>query len=119
MKSCCVLQAAAAGEPARRTHADAAPDGEPALDIRSYLTRAAGFFAWCGGYVVLAKLIGMLAAIFVFVVFCVRFWGRETMARELLLALGMTTFCWLLFDRLLAIPWPQYLLGDVVRSIVG
>ena len=113
------LADAAAGESAGLARTAPAPDGEPALDIRTYLTRAAGFFAWCGGYAVLAKLIGMLAAIFVFVAFCVRFWGRETMARGLLLALGMTTFCWLLFDRLLAVPWPQYLLGDVVRSIVG
>ena len=111
--------AAAAGEPAGLARTAAASDEEPALDIRTYLTRAASFFAWCGGYVVLAKLIGMLAAIFIFVAFCVRFWGRETMTRGLLLALGMTTFCWLLFDRLLAVPWPQYLLGDVVRSIVG
>ena len=112
--------AAEAGvEPEGLADAARAPDGEPALDTGTYLTRAAAFFAWCVGYVVLAKLIGMLAAIFVFVAFCVRFQGRETMARGLLLALGVTTFCWLLFDRLLAVPWPQYLLGDVVRNIVG
>ena len=112
--------AAEAGvEPEGLAPAARVPDGEPALDIKTYLTRAAGFFAWCVGYVVLAKLIGMLAAIFVFVVFCVRFQGRETLVRGLLLATGMTTFCWLLFDRLLAVPWPQYLLSDIVRSIMG
>ena len=90
---------------------------EPALSLRTSLTRAAGFFAWCGGYVVLAKLIGMLGAIFVFVALCVRFWGRETMTRGLVLALGMTTFSWLLFDQLLAIPWPQNLLIDVFPAL--
>ena len=87
------------------------------LGLRELLTRAGVFFAWCVTYLVLAKGIGMLPAIFVFVALCVRFWGRETLTRGLLLALGITAFSWFLFDQLLAIPWPQSLLGDAFPAL--
>jgi len=86
--------------------------GASGLDLRTLLTRAAAFFAWCGAYLLLARLTGMLAAMFLFVALCVRLWGRESLIRALVLALGVTAFSWLLFDQLLAIPWPQNLLGE-------
>ena len=75
------------------------------------LRRAAVFFAWCLAYLLLAKIFGMLAAMFLFATLCIRFWGNETIARSVALAVGITAFSWILFDRLLAIPWPQTFLG--------
>jgi len=86
-------------------------------DPRTMLSRAVEFFAWCGGYLVVAKLIGMLAAMFLFVTLCVRFWGREPLARALLLATGVTAFSLLLFDQLLAVPWPQNMLGGAFPAL--
>ena len=53
----------------------------------------------------------MLPALFAFVLLCMRFWGRESALRAGLLAVCITTFAWVLFDRFLAVPWPQSLLG--------
>jgi TctA family transporter len=86
-------------------------DGARELDLRATLIRAAEFFGWCLAYLVLARLVGMLPAMFLFVAGCVRFWGRESWPNALLLAAGITGFSALLFDHLLAIPWPQNLIG--------
>jgi len=90
---------------------------EPGQDLRTVLKRAVEFFAWCGGYLLLARVTGMLAAIFVLILLCVRIWGREKLTLALVLAVGMTAFSWLLFDRLLAIPWPQNLLGEAFPAL--
>jgi len=87
-------------------------DHDPTLDLRTFMGRAAIFFAWCLGYLALAKVVGMLAAIFLFVFSCVRWWGGESWLRSFLLAAGITAFGWILFDQLLAIPWPQVLVGE-------
>ncbi|MDH3420264.1 MAG: tripartite tricarboxylate transporter permease [Gammaproteobacteria bacterium] len=100
-----------------------APTDPPAASVaaqdnpRTVLSRAVEFFAWCGGYLVVAKLIGMLAAMFLFVTLCVRFWGREPLGRALLLATGVTAFSLLLFDQLLVIPWPQNTLGGAFPAL--
>ena len=87
------------------------------LDVRTVLIRAGEFFAWCGGYLLLARVTGMLAAILIFVVLGVRLWGRETLPRALALGLGVTAFSWLLFDFILAIPWPQNWLGGMFPAL--
>ena len=97
------------------------PRGTPAVtvqsNLRASLARGAEFFIWCACYVILAQLLGMLVAMFVFVAVFVRFWGQETLARGLLLAMCVTTFSWLLFDQLLAIPWPLNLLGETIPAL--
>jgi TctA family transporter len=86
-------------------------EDEVRLELSDTLTRATVFFAWCVLYLVLAKAFGMLIAMFFFVTVCIRFWGNETLPRSVVFAIGITSFSWVLFDRLLAIPWPQTLLG--------
>ena len=109
------LRGAGAGDkPASADTLAAAPHG---LDTKTALMRAGAFFAWCGGYFLLARLTGMLIAIAVFIVLFVRLWGRESLARALLLGVCATVFSWLLFDRILAIPWPQNLLGEVLPAL--
>lgn len=98
--------------------AEASGKGEAlTLNGQTVLIRAAEFFAWCGGYLLLARVTGMLPSIFVFVVLGVRFWGRETIAWALGLGIGVTAFSWLLFDRVLSIPWPQNLLGGIFPAL--
>jgi putative tricarboxylic transport membrane protein len=82
------------------------------LDLREQLRRSGEFFLWCCGYVVLALALGLLPALLAFVALSMRFWGREPVMRSLLVALCMGGFCWVLFDRLLAVPWPASLIGS-------
>ena len=93
------------------------PSADAPLAPRERLRRSAGFFLWCGGYLALALLIGILPALAVFVALFMRFWGREPLVRSLLVAGAVGSFCWLLFDRLLAVPWPGSLLGAWVPAL--
>ncbi len=88
------------------------PTSGPALEPRERARRSGVFFLWCCGYLLLAVGIGMLPALFAFVLLCMRFWGRESTARSTLLAVCITAFAWVLFDRFLAVPWPQSLIGN-------
>jgi len=87
------------------------PLADATLEPRERCRRSAVFFLWCCGYLVLALLLGMLPSLFVFVALCMHFWGRESMMRSVLLAVCITAFAWILFDRFLAVPWPQSLIG--------
>lgn len=103
-------------EPLDRSSATAASkaasfESDAQIDLRDTLTRAAVFFAWCVAYLLLAKTFGMLVAMFLFVTLCIRYWGNESWPRSVVLALCITAFSWILFDQLLAIPWPQTFLG--------
>ncbi len=92
-------------------------DAARGLDLRIVLRRAAEFFGWVLAYVAAAHLIGMLPAMFLFVGACVRFWGHESALKAVLLAGGITLFSILLFDQLLAIPWPQNVLGNTFPAL--
>ncbi len=92
-------------------------EGVRSLDLRSVLIRAGGFFGWCLAYLALAHLAGMLPAMLLFVAAFVRFWGRESIRSALLLAAGITAFSTLLFDQVLAIPWPQNILGTAFPAL--
>jgi len=89
----------------------AAFENEMHLEVSDTLTRATVFFAWCVLYLLLAKTFGMLVAMFLFVTLCIRFWGSETVLRSMVYAVSITGFSYILFDRLLAIPWPNTFLG--------
>jgi len=95
--------------------ANAAPAGAPPGDTttteREKTARSAIFFVWVCGYLALSIVLGMLPALAVFVLLCMRFWGRESWGRAVGLAVCITLFAWLLFDRFLAVPWPQSLVG--------
>jgi TctA family transporter len=79
--------------------------------------RASVFFLWCVAYVGLALVLGMLPGLFVFVALSMRFWGHESWVRSLTVAVGMAAFCWVLFDRLLSVPWPVSLLGQWIPAL--
>jgi TctA family transporter len=90
---------------------------EPSLAVGERTARAAVFFGWCCGLLALALLVGMLPAILLFILLCMRIWGREPLWKSGLLAVGTTALCWVLFDRLLAVAWPPSLLGSSVPAL--
>jgi hypothetical protein len=94
-----------------------APGLATSFEPREHLRRSAEFFLWCCAYLLLAIGLGILPGLLVFIASSMRYWGRESLTRSLLLAVGTTAFAWVLFDRLLAVPWPQSLLGLWVPAL--
>ena len=61
--------------------------------------------------------IGLIATVPVFIIAYMRLEGRERWSLTLSMATGTTLFVYALFDRLLAIPWPQTLLGAALPAL--
>jgi len=97
--------------------ADQSSTTAPTLETRDRLGRSGVFFLWCCGYLLLARGLGILSALVVFVLLCMRFWGRESWLRSAVMAVCIGVFAWLLFDRFLAVPWPPSLLGSWVPAL--
>ena len=79
--------------------------------------RAMVYFAWCAGFLVGAAIIGLLPAVFVFLVAYMRTAGRESWAMTLGVALPLTLGSYILFHNILYVPWPQSLLGNLFPAL--
>lgn len=75
------------------------------------IRRALAFLGWLVGFVVSTALIGMLPTTLIFVVAYMRTEAREPWGLTLGCAVGLTAFCYIVFDYLLALPWPRPLIG--------
>ena len=73
--------------------------------------RAVTYLGWLLGFLALVALIGMLPTVFAFVVLYMRLEGDEKWRLTLTIAAGMTTFAFVVFERLLHLPWPQTVVG--------
>jgi putative tricarboxylic transport membrane protein len=84
--------------------------------------QAAVYFAWLAGLMALVALVGFIPAIAIFIFVYMHFGFREPAWAAALYATATTLLCWVLFHRLLAVAWPQSLLGDAfpaLRSALG
>ncbi len=59
----------------------------------------------------------MLPALFVFIILYMRIEGRENWLPVFAVAGGVTAFNYVLFDKLLIIPWPRALLGELLPGL--
>lgn len=73
--------------------------------------RAFAFLGWLIGFVLVTAVIGMLPAIFLFVIAYMKREANEPTGLSVGCAVGLTLFCYVVFDYLLALPWPRPLLG--------
>ncbi len=105
------LQIAPGATPKTETHFDITADyGDLSADI--ILRRVLVYFAWCAGFLLGAFVIGILPAMLVYLVCYIRFEGRESWKMAAMVA-GITwILSYILFHRILIIPWPQAFLGD-------
>jgi len=90
------------------------------LTFDTILKRAVVYFGWLLFFFGAASVVGLLPAMFLFLVGYMRFSGKETWITTLLIAAGMWAFCYFLFHEILIIPWPQSVVGDlfpVLRTI--
>jgi putative tricarboxylic transport membrane protein len=79
--------------------------------------RAAHYFGWCLGLFIAATLIGLLPATLLFLAGYMHFEGKERWGISILIALLTWSAWYVLFDLLLAIPWPPALLGNLVPAL--
>ncbi len=88
--------------------------GLPAAAVRR---QAVLYFAWLGGLIAGVALIGFIPAIAVFVFAYMRFGFKEAAGRSALCGVATAALCWGLFNELLAVAWPQSLLGDMLPAL--
>ncbi len=87
------------------------------LDVPTIFTRAAVYFGWLLFFFGVAALIGLLPAMLVFLVGFIRFEGKESWLTTLSISIPLWIFCYLLFHRILVIPWPQTVVGDIFPAL--
>jgi hypothetical protein len=91
------------------------------LDTWVILRRAGIFFGWLIAFMASMAVIGLIPTVPIFVVGYMRLEGREPWRLVIPQAVGLTVFIYVVFDRLLNIPWPQTLLGmwfPALRAII-
>lgn len=86
------------------------------LAQRTILLRAATFFGWLLAFMASTAMIGLIPTVPIFIVAFMRLEGREPWLLTLAYAGVTTLFTYVLFDRLLAIPWPHTLLGELLPA---
>jgi hypothetical protein len=78
---------------------------------------AAIYFLWLGGLMGLVALIGFIPAIVVFIFVYMHFGFKEPAGSSAIYACATAFLCWGLFHKLLAVAWPQSLLGDAFPAL--
>jgi TctA family transporter len=83
------------------------------LSIETITRRAFYYFGWCLFFFGSAAVIGLLPSMFFFLVGYMRFWGKETWKTTLYISVPLWIFCYYLFHKILIIPWPQTVVGNM------
>jgi hypothetical protein len=91
------------------------PDEAIATPVRR--ARAVRYFAWLVGFLLLGAGIGLLPATGCFVLLLMRFEFCEAWIGSIALSTATTLVLWGIFDRILAVPWPQSLIGDLMPAL--
>jgi TctA family transporter len=87
------------------------------LPVATVTRRVLTMVGWIILFLCLVWLVGMLPAIFLFIIAYMRVEGREPWWLTLVMATGMTIGCFFLFDQALRIVWPQTVLGQAFPSL--
>jgi hypothetical protein len=111
---------AAAAQAAAGSGGDAKPSKKIHMDIASktahlpgatVLSRGFMFFGWMAGFMLLMWMIGLIPAVPIFIVSYMRLEGGEKWRIVIPMAVAVVLLIYVVFDQLLAIPWPPTLLG--------
>jgi TctA family transporter len=99
-----------------RIHMDLASDTGH-LPLRTVLIRAAIFFGWMVAFMASMATIGLIPTVPLFVIAFMRLEAREAWNLVVPQAVGLTCLIYVLFDRLLLIPWPPTLVGSLLPAL--
>lgn len=81
------------------------------------MQRAVGYLGWLLAFFGVTALIGMLPTVLLFVPAYMRIEGRERWNLIVGCTVGMTLASWFIFNELLALPWPDSVLGDIFPAL--
>jgi hypothetical protein len=76
------------------------------------LIRGFIFFGWMVAFLSGMALIGLIPTVPVFIIAYMRLEGGEKYRHAIIMSMIMLTLIYVVFDQLLAIPWPPTVLGD-------
>jgi TctA family transporter len=99
-----------------------AADPNHGMSGTAFRRGAAIYFLWLAGLLALVAVIGFIPAIPVFIFAYMHFGFKESPTMSAVCAAATTLLCWVLFHKLLAVAWPQSLLGDAfpeLRAYLG
>jgi len=89
------------------------------LSTALIVQRAAVFFGWLAAFMASMACIGLIPTVPIFVIAYMRLEGAERWRLVWPQAISLTVFIYIVFDQLLAIPWPPTLLGMLVPALKG
>lgn len=87
------------------------------LDDRTINRRALEAFGWLIFLLGAGLIVGLLPALFLFMVGYMRFGSGERWLPSLAVGAGLFTVCYMLFHKLLHLPWPAALLGQLFPAL--
>jgi TctA family transporter len=99
------------GKGTGRAHVDVNSDDD--IDTATLFKRAAGFILWFLALVAAVAVFGMIPAIPIFTIAYMRIEGHERWPLVLSLVTGFTVFVWIVFDKVLVLPWPDTVVGSL------
>jgi len=100
----------AIAEKSKKIHMDIASKTAH-LPTKVILTRGFLFFGWMAGFAACMALIGLIPTVPIFITAFMRFEGREPWKIVIPMAACVVALIYVVFDQLLAIPWPPTLAG--------
>jgi hypothetical protein len=100
----------------QRIHMDIVADTAE-VPVKTIIQRAAIFFGWLIAFMVSMAAIGLIPTVPLFVIAYMRLENSEPWKLVIPIAVGMTTFIYVVFDQLLTIPWPPTLLGNLIPAL--
>jgi TctA family transporter len=100
----------ALAEKSKKIHMDIASKTAH-LPTKIILTRGFLFFGWMAGFAACMALIGLIPTVPIFITAFMRLEGREPWKIVIPMAASVVALIYVVFDQLLAIPWPPTLAG--------
>jgi TctA family transporter len=110
------VAAATAGAPPQNIHMDIASKTAH-LPSKIILTRGFLFFGWMAGFAACMALIGLIPTVPIFIISFMRLEGGERWKVVIPMATGVVLLIYVVFDQLLAIPWPPTVLGMLLPAL--
>jgi TctA family transporter len=87
------------------------------LAVREIIARAALFFSYLIGFMLVMAMIGLIPTVGLFVVFFMRYEARERWSLVIPYAAVLVFFIWFAFDYFMAVPWPPTLIGQWLPAL--
>jgi hypothetical protein len=81
------------------------------------LKRGLLFFGWMAGFMAVMAVIGLIPTVPIFIMSYMRIEGREPWKIAVPMAATVVLLIYVVFDQLLAIPWPPTLAGTLIPAL--